>query len=56
VIQRELYKIQQIKLFSLRPDGMYTHETFANENLKHREKIVRALDDFFKAMEAVVQA
>ncbi|OHT00707.1 Dynein heavy chain family protein [Tritrichomonas foetus] len=54
-IQRELNKLQQIKLFSVRPDGLYTLESLSEENLKHRENVTKIFDDFFTKTLQVVQ-
>ncbi|KAK8845027.1 hypothetical protein M9Y10_021203 [Tritrichomonas musculus] len=54
-IQRELYKLNQIKLFSVRHDRLYTLEQFTEDNSKHHDEIAQLFDDFFLKLEKIVQ-
>ena len=54
-IQRELNQLKQMKLFSLRPGTLYTLESFAEENAKHREEVMKVFDDFFQKTLQIVQ-
>lgn len=54
-IQKELYKLKQIKLFSIQPDKLYSLEQFAQENKDHRNRIAELLNQFFEKTEKIVQ-
>lgn len=54
-IQRELQELQKTKLFSIRPDGLYTISSFLQENEQYRETVAKKFDDFFMDTLQIVQ-
>ena len=54
-IQKELQELQKTKLFSIKPDGLYTIESFLKENEQYRETIAKKFDDFFTQTILIVQ-
>lgn len=54
-IQRELYKLKQIKLFSIKNDFLYTLDEFTKANAKHHEEISQIFEQFFLKLEKIVQ-
>ena len=45
-IEREIQKLNGMKLFNLRADSLLSLNDFAKENEKHRAKITKTLEDF----------
>ena len=54
-IQRELHELKQLKLFSVRSDGMYTLEQFIEENNKRRDVVAKHFEEFFLKIEKIIQ-
>ena len=54
-VQRQIYQIQSIKLFSLRSDGNYTLNQFMEENAEYRKKVAKKFEYFYKNLIRIVQ-
>ena len=48
--EMQMLHLQQMKMFSMKPDGMYTLESFVEGNVYQKEKVARMFKDFLKEL------
>jgi len=54
-IQKELFQMQSIKLYSIRPGGMYTLNQFKEENTRHQENVLNVFNTMMNKLVQIVQ-